>query len=339
MKDKGKGAEVATIHRAPGAGVSLPDDFIEAQGFGTKRCEGPNAPRLVRLGDVVRWLQGDESRSRDEAVALILATLRAEHWPSLAELDKGSARAKPLHNDERFGYPTQQAIADKQAKQRRDAAQQARGHSQNWVTMGGALGSGVSNRQQTVSVRQTQRATPRPSGGAEGVTEPVAVASGWPALVRLISNSWGTNRLHPPAGAPDRLDDPRLRVAHLAVALPLAYDLWGLGRVAAHPTAPQRKPGEPRPWGELVAYRLSTEASIEWSAEDVMRLQLERKARVLAANGSVRGVAKGIAEELKKTEAAINNQLKRQVEYNKGDGRWEFVDSGKREAKQKRQMG
>lgn len=334
MKEKGKGAGVAEIHRAPGANVTLPDDFFEAPGFGVKRSDGTHAPRLVRLGDVVRWLQGDEARSRDEAVALILDKLRAEHWPSLAELDKGSARAKPLLDDERFGYPTQQAIADKLTKQRREAAQRALGASRNWVTMGGSLVPGVPRRWQDVAAPSMRRATG--GGGSDAEPAPVAVAPGLPALVRLIGDAWGPTSRRPQAGAPDRLDDPRWRVAHLAVALPLAFDLWGLGHVAEAPKAPERKPGEPRPWAELVAYRLSAEASIDWSAEDVKRLQLERQARIDGAGGSVRGVTKGIADELDKTDAAINNQLKREVEYSKADGQWRFVEPGKREAGQRR---
>ncbi|MEY4767340.1 MAG: hypothetical protein RI907_4013 [Pseudomonadota bacterium] len=330
--NENKGGTVVAINRATTAALELPEGFKEVEWLGVKRCSGEQAPRLVRLGDLVRWLEGDQLRSRAEALAMLIEALKPEHLPHLADLDRGQQRARPLTAADAFGFRTQQdldAQRDRDIREATNAAWEASrgGTPKRWRDGGSDIARQLGARRALAS----------------GAPAAVAVEPGLPALLKRLHSDWVGK--FPRKGAPDLLDDPRVRSANLAVSLPLAYELWDFGVPAHAPAAPvvelvpQRKPGEPLTWDELKAARPKQDEGsppLEWTPEQVKRGQMEKAARVEANGGSARGVIKSMATELDISDAALNLQLKKGVQLSIATGRWEWVQPGKRQTETNR---
>lgn len=174
-------------------------------------CDSTPAGRLVRLADLVRWLEAGKALPRSKAVEALCDGLHAGALGALYRVRPGeyADRQPPNHA---YGYKTCSEVVD---AQRRAAAQ--RGGSAwsaaptvNWVT-------GKPSRQ-SITVRKP-------------AVQPTPVAPGLAALLRRIRESWGGA---PGArkGAGDVLDATTGELAALAITLDMAYALWGWGDVA-----------------------------------------------------------------------------------------------------------
>ncbi len=122
------------------------------------------------------------------------------------------------------------------------------------------------------------------------------------------------------------------------VAIPIlkANELWGWGTAEriAPPAAVATTEGTPPAWADVKAYRKSAATSVEWSAEHIASLHVQRDSLKAANHGSARGVVSALSKDLGISNAAVNNQLKKQVKWDKAKGAWQFVEPGKREVSQ-----
>jgi len=218
------GELLALLRSDVAAEVKLRDDFPEAEGFGFRGLDNTPAGRVVRLGDVVRWLQRSKPRPEGEALALVLDALTPAHMPALCELDHGPRRmhAKTIDAVGRFGCPTQDKLNAAWAKRRQLASGHVSGNGSSWVTMGGALGNTLVDRRGFgVHIVVPEPGTP---GGPA-----VAVEAGLPALLASIAKDWQAPFTKNRQGVVN-IDAPDVWASRLAIRLNVAHALWGCGQ-------------------------------------------------------------------------------------------------------------
>lgn len=219
------------------------DDAFALWGFGTREpaykaagevqpLEGwqPNTPygfmafdstpagRLVRLADIVRWLEVGKALPRLQALEALCAGLDAGALEMLYQVRPGDyAERKPANHT--YGYLT---ISQAHAAQRKGA-----------IAARGAAGWSAAPASAAWSATQwgnddARPAGPWPSNGGDSKTQPqpIPVAPGLHALVRRIRETWGAAVRK---GAGDVLDATTGELAALALPVDSAYSLWGWG--------------------------------------------------------------------------------------------------------------
>lgn len=224
--------------------VQLRDDFAQSDGFGFKGLDNTPAGRVVRLGDVVRWLEKNTPCPRGEAVSMVLDALQPAHMSALCELDLGKLHAHPLDVDGRFGCRTQNELNKAWRGASNTRTHATIGSGSNWATMGGALSVSPAVPRRWADSREFKRAAPGTYGAQVSMPEPgapggpaVAVEPGLPALLATINREWAHPTFKNRHGH-ECIDEPRLLSSRLAILLTVAHELWLCGRVAEEQCAP-----------------------------------------------------------------------------------------------------
>ncbi len=257
-------SNVQPINPTPQA-IALPESWQLQTSFGYMGFNATTAGRLVRLADVLWWLQTSRALPRTEALGALCAAMPADIMQWLYEVHprKFAAPVSPMHA---FGYKTAQQLENDQAAQYFSALQNAR------PSRGGTGRFGESGAHM--------------AGGKISFSKPEATEPGLPALLKLLRAWWWqTNRTR--QSQCDILNDPTTGIlATLAVPLDKAASAWGWGQV---PSPVQASPAN---FSELVAYRKANKGSA-WTAPMVGILKSEKEAR----EGQP-GARRGIATEL-----------------------------------------
>jgi hypothetical protein len=223
------GEMLALLRTDAAAKVTLREDFPEAEGFGFRGLDNTPAGRVVRLGDVVRWLQKSKPCPEGEALALVLDRLTPAHMHALCELDHGlrPMYAKALDAAGRFNCPTQDKLNGAWAKRQQLASGHVSGSRSSWVTMGGELGNTPADRRGFgVHIVVPKPGTP----GGPGV----AVEAGLPALLASIAKDWKAPFAKNRQGVVN-IDAPDVWASRLAIRLNVAHALWSCGQPIAAP--------------------------------------------------------------------------------------------------------
>jgi len=175
----------------------------------------PEGDLLVRLADVLRWLEESQSGGRGETLSLLCDVMPSDVMQSLYWVQP-LERATPVPPDDMWGFPTTDQIEAQKVQNRQNAMQRNLEAEQasEWERRGFGTPPAKSGK--------VSSAPPEP-------TKPIG--PGLPALLKLISDKWSKPKFNKASKA-DILDDPR--VAHLstlAIRVDKAFDLWGWGRV------------------------------------------------------------------------------------------------------------
>lgn len=188
--------------------VLLPADWALDGKFGHMAFETGDAGRLVRLAEVLRWLQSSRGLPRTDALKLLCDGLNAEvmGWLYWLQPTTWAVPVSPAHT---FGYATAEQIAvrkEKDGQQQRQAWLERERQNNRFGTSMTAINGRIST------------SYPEP-------TEP-----GLPALLKYLQGWW---TLSTRRGATcDVLDDLKIRHATtLAIRLDKAHALWDYGRI------------------------------------------------------------------------------------------------------------
>lgn len=278
----------------PGPAPVQPPEGWELEGeFGHMAFEAGELGRLVRLADVLKWLQSSREIPRSEALRVLCDRMPPEIMGWLYWL-KPTLYAIPVEENFAFGYATAEQIAARKLKDQQDARQ--RGLELEWggsrfgpVTMrGGRIGSGYQE----------------PTEG------------GQVALLKYLQGWWGLSKRR--GATCDILDDPRIRYATtLAIRLDKANELWVYGRPVVQLQAVEVIDAEPATWAQLVSFRKRHVGSV-WSVTQ-KGLIAEEKARRDKVVGA-KGTAKAMAAELVITVTAMNGHIRKAREAGKRAG-------------------
>lgn len=191
--------------------VQPPDDWMLEGQFGHMAFEAGEGGRLVRLADVLRWLQSSQEIPHTDALQVLCDRMPAEVMGWLYWLQP-TARATPVPTAHQFGYSTAEQIAARKEKDRRDAIQQGLERERQYGRFGTPL--------------TTQNG--RISFGYPEPTEP-----GLPALLKYLRGWWALPRKKRLSTC-DILDDPELpTLTRMAIRLDKAHELWGYGSVVS----------------------------------------------------------------------------------------------------------
>lgn len=253
--------------------------------FGHMAFEAGEGGRLVRLADVLRWLQASREIPRRDALNLLCEAMPAEVMGGLYWLQP-AAFATPVPATHTFGFPTAEQIEKRKATDRQNALQagleRERQHGRfdgGWHLQNGRISAGY----------------PEP-------TEP-----GLPALLKYLRGYWVPNKRNPDP-AYDVLDDPRVRYATtLAIRLDKAHALWGYGHRVGALQLPDVVSAAPATWAELLIFR-KMHPGAPWSASQKGILKKEKSRRVALPGAT--GVAKAMAAELGITVTLVNNHIR-----------------------------
>ena len=96
--------KIAVLKPRPGS-IEPPEDWRLQSPFGFMRFDSSPAGRVVRLADVLRWLEESRSLPRQAALKAFCAAMPHDVVAYLYKLDK-TDYAKPLAPDAMFGYMT-----------------------------------------------------------------------------------------------------------------------------------------------------------------------------------------------------------------------------------------
>lgn len=260
-------------HKAPGT-VHPVDGWQQEHALGFLRFDPTPDGRLVRLADVVRWLQSSDALPRKTAVQALCDGLNAGALRALYKVAKGeyAVRVAPNHA---YGYHTIATLKKANDDAKAAALTEARRASWNAVA--------PTHRRVAVSVS-------RPSGK---IHEPVT--PGLPALRRRICDLWLP---HTEWKGEDVLDLPKPELSRLAIRIDVAYALWGWGSVAS--VMPLRvaakQDEEPKTWAALVQFVSSHKNAMKWTVERKQILVAEFNRRSSLPSSS--GVAASMAKEV-----------------------------------------
>lgn len=263
-------------------------------GFFMAYKEG-NAGQLVRLADLLRWLQQTRSIPRAAAVDVLCDALPLDVMGWLYRVD-AIHHAKPVPIDAQFGYKTAVQIAEADAAQARDEDRQR--HS-------GEFGDswGWSNRDWWQSPRLYV------AEGKATTNPPQPTEPGRPSLLRLIR--WLALSKKKTKDVCEPMDHQRSLLAPLAIPVIKAHALWGYGTVqqqvaAASPVAASAdQPQRQATYAALVAVR-NADKTAPWGDEWPRVLADEIDARK-----GQKGVRAGIAKELGMTVSGVGDVLTR----------------------------
>jgi hypothetical protein len=241
------------------------------------------AGRLVRLADVVAWLETEKALPRLNAVEALCYGLTVNALVGLYEVRLGHfAVSKPV--DCTYGYPTPAQVEAAEKHQRGKAAA---------MRHGGGMWS-------EPNASRPKKSQPRP---AQLPTEP-----GLPALVRRIRESWGVTA-GVRTGAAVVLDTTSNDLSALAITVNIAHSLWGWGSVAEvvqlHVVSAEAV--EPSTYNELVLFRASQSKS-EWTK--VQKGLAAKEASRRKALPGAKGVASAMAKELGVSVSRFNDLIR-----------------------------
>ena len=171
--------------------------------------DGDNG-RLVRLADVLRWLQSSREVPRTKALKLLCDEMPAEVMGWLYWLHP-TDYATAVSSNYAFNYETAELIAARKAQDRQNAIQKGLELERSYGRFG--VPAAV-------------------VGGRISVGYPEPTEPGLPALLKRLQSLWVLTKFNRAATC-DVLDDPRTRVHALAIRLDKAHALWVYGRVVA----------------------------------------------------------------------------------------------------------
>lgn len=185
---------------------------------------GP-ASRLVRLADVLRWLEQSGSLPRKAAVEALCKAMPEDVMTWLYAL-RLNDYAEPVPPDSTFGFKTAAQIEAKKAAHRQEVSQRELERERDgWWGRGHLFNE----------------------AGKIRTTWPEPTEAGLPALLKRIRQTWAyavRNR----AATCDVLDDPRSVLTALAVPLDKAHAAWGYGQVVAPVVAPEAASESGKKW-------------------------------------------------------------------------------------------
>lgn len=260
--------KVQAIKPAPQA-IEPPDGWELHSRFGYMRCDPTQTGPLVRLADVLHWIEKSRSLPRVAALAVLCDAMPPEVMQWLYWVQP-SDYAKPVPVDWMCGYKTAAQIKAKGEAERRESIQaglqrEFENQRNGWFQSPWRF-EGV-GRQNTLS-------QPEP-------TEP-----GLPALLKFLRHWWAHPKFNNRSTC-DILDDPRMKgLIDLAIRLDKAAALWGYGQIL------RAIDSEPSTFAELVALRKAKPGS-QWTAAQRQILKFEVDKRI-----NQPGHRKDIAEAL-----------------------------------------
>jgi hypothetical protein len=209
--------------------VLPPADWALDGKFGHMAFEASDAGRLVRLAEVLRWLQSSRGLPRTDALKLLCDGLNAEvmGWLYWLQETTWAVPVSPIHT---FGFMTTEQIAASEERSRQQQYQAwLRQQRQN-----NSFGTSFNRFGAALTVQNGRISTKR--------SEPVE--PGLPALLKYLRGYWGQSQLR--GATCDALDDKRIPNATLlAIRLDKAYELWRYGRIVATVNDNELKQAEP----------------------------------------------------------------------------------------------
>ena len=256
--------------------------------FGHMAFEPGDGGRLIRLAEVVKWLQSSRAVSRSEAVELLCAALPDDvmsglYW--LAGENQGKAKLIPAGFS--FGFETAKQIEARETKRQQNIADAALKRQ----IKTGRFGLGLNN-----SYEPIKKSYPLP-------TEP-----GLPSLLKYLRVWWSLSKLGLDSTC-DILDDPKVPHATLlAISISEAHALWGYGQSGEPLALPDIAGVEPSTWEELVQFR-KLKVGAAWSAAQ-KAIVVTEKDRRLARPGAM-GAAKDMAKELGVSVTLLNGRIRK----------------------------
>jgi hypothetical protein len=207
------GSKVVPLIAMPPDGWEQRTGWTLETNFGFMASGKAPADRLLRLADVLRWLQVEQALPRGEALQVLIAELPDDVMTWLYQLDaKKVQRAQPVPADATFGYKTAAQIDSDKAAYRQAALQ--RGLEQERSNIGGGW----------TFVNPTCLNDPP--------EWPEPTEPGRPALVKALGHWWSRPKLNRAATC-DMLDEPRCSLSFLAVPIHKAFAVWGWGGAPA----------------------------------------------------------------------------------------------------------
>ena len=230
---------IVHVLKPPLSSVLPPDDWALDGKFGHMAFEVGNTGRLVRLADVLRWLQASRALPRSEALKLLCDGMPGEvmGWLYRVELTNWAVSVPAADT---FGFLTAAQITARKDKDAREHSQALfRRHQQN-------------GRYSTPMTVNNGRIS---TGEYPAPTEP-----GLPALLKRLNAYWRLLEWNRNAGC-DMLDEPRSILTTLAIPLDKAHEFWGYGTVVTAPLSAEKQPASKEWTGErLAAHRAVFEA-------------------------------------------------------------------------------
>lgn len=224
---------IVHVLKPPQSNVLPPDDWALDGKFGHMAFEVGNTGRLVRLADVLRWLQSSRALPRSKALKLLCDGMPAGVISWLYRLQP-SDYAMAVPSNYAFNYETAEQIAARQFQDRQNAIQKglelerSYGRFGPFAVVGGRITFGY----------------PEP-------TKP-----GLPALLKRLQSLWVPTKLRRGATC-DVLDDPRSILTALAIPLDKAHEFWGYGTVVTAPLSAETQPASKEWPGESLAAQLA----------------------------------------------------------------------------------
>lgn len=192
-----------------GVRVQPPADWRLEGDFGHMAFEAGEAGRLVRMADVLRWLQSSREIPRSDALEVLCDAMPAAVMGWLYWV-RETAFAAPVPPTFTFGHLTTEQIADRKVKDRQNAIQAGLERERQFGRFG---------------------ARPTMQGGLISLGNPEPTEPGLPALLKYLRVWWVLSKRR--GASCDVLDDLKIRHATtLAIRLDKAHALWGYGSTA-----------------------------------------------------------------------------------------------------------
>lgn len=210
---KAASPKVQALRPAP-VTIEPPEGWELKSPFGFMAFDAGPASRLVRLAEILRWLEQIRSLPRKAALEVLCEAMPADVMTWLYSL-RPNDYAQPVPEGSTFGFNTAAQIEAAKAKHRQELLQQDFENER-----ASRYGGGWSV-----------------SGGRVRTTWPEPTEPGRPALLKLIRCTW-VHAKRNRAATCDVLDDPRSSLTALAIPLDKAHAAWGYGRTVASTATP-----------------------------------------------------------------------------------------------------
>lgn len=280
-------SNVTQLFAMPPEGWEQRTGWKAESAFGFMACGKAPNERLVRLAEVLRWIQTEQTLPRAEALQALIDGLPDDVMTWLYRLEPirgGYAQAVPA--EEMFGHKTAKEIEAAKAKQRQDLME--RDHEQQSRYGGGF----------------------HAANGMIRTTWPDPVEPGRSALTKALGEWWSRLTWNRKATC-DMLDEPRCSLSFLAVPIHKAFAVWGWGGVPADDAVVAI--AGPKDWPSLVADRKAN-LGTAWTAEQlaVARVEWSRRGGTVAdcaAMATELGISR---QSLSKTMTATRKRGKAQ---------------------------
>jgi len=186
-----------------------PDDWQLNSAFGIMAADSTPAGRLVRLAEVLRWIEQSQSIPRLVALKVFCDALPADVMQWLYWVQPGDY-AKPVPVDYLFGYQSKEQIEKDIAKAAQARLQREWEADQN--TFDGFRGHFYFTR------------------SVIGYTHTLPTEPGFPALYKIINKTW-ENQKRLRSSVIEILDDPKvIYLTPLSISINKAAEIWGYGK-------------------------------------------------------------------------------------------------------------